>query len=43
MDIPIVADLKVGTHWGGAKELTDEQVYNFAQYYDEFVEERKVV
>jgi DNA polymerase-1 len=40
IDIPIVADLKVGSHWGDAKELTDEQVYNFAQYYDQFVEER---
>lgn len=40
IDIPIVADLKVGSHWGDAKELTDEQVYNFKQYYDEFVEER---
>lgn len=40
IDIPIVADIKVGSHWGGAKELTDEQVYNFSQYYDDFVEER---
>jgi DNA polymerase-1 len=40
LDIPIVADIKVGSHWGDAKELTDEQVYNFAKYYDEFVEER---
>lgn len=40
LDIPIAADLKIGSHWGGAKELTDEQVYNFQQYYDEFVEER---
>jgi len=42
LDIPIVADLKVGSHWGDAKELTDEQVYNFEQYYDEFVDERIV-
>lgn len=40
MDIPIVADLKVGSHWGDAKELTDEQAFNFNQYYHEFVEER---
>ena len=40
IDIPIAADIKVGSHWGGAKELTDEHVYNFAKYYDEFVEER---
>ena len=29
LDIPIVADCKVGTRWGGAQELTDEQVLNF--------------
>lgn len=29
LDVPIVADAKVGTRWGGAKELTPEQVYNF--------------
>lgn len=29
LDIPIIADCKVGTRWGGAKELTAEQVYNF--------------
>jgi DNA polymerase-1 len=40
LDIPIVADLKVGSHWGDAKELTDEQVYNFLAYYEDFVEER---
>ena len=41
LDIPIVSDIKVGTHWGGAQELTDEQVYNFEQYYDQFVVERE--
>lgn len=40
IDIPIEADLKVGSHWGGAKELNREQAYNFGKYYDEFVEER---
>lgn len=40
IDIPIEADLKVGSHWGGAKELSREQAYNFTKYYDEFVEER---
>jgi uracil-DNA glycosylase family 4 len=40
MDIPIEADLKVGTHWGDAKEVTTEQAYNFQQYIHEFVEER---
>jgi DNA polymerase-1 len=29
LDVPIVADLKVGTHWGGATELTPEQVYDW--------------
>ena len=27
LDVPIVADLKVGQHWGDAKELSEEQVY----------------
>lgn len=40
IDIPIEADIKVGSHWGGAKECSAEQVYNFEQYYDEFVKER---
>jgi DNA polymerase-1 len=29
LDIPIVADCKVGVRWGGAQELTNEQVMNF--------------
>lgn len=29
LDIPIIADCKVGARWGGAKELTEEQVYDF--------------
>lgn len=29
VDVPIVADISVGKHWGGAEELTDEQVYDF--------------
>lgn len=29
LDVPIVADIKVGKYWGGAKELTDEEVYHF--------------
>lgn len=41
IDIPIAADIKVGIHWGGAKELTSEQVHNFAKYRDQFVVERK--
>ena len=41
MDIPIEADLKVGSHWGHAKEVTTEQAYNFQQYIHEFVTERE--
>lgn len=29
IDIPIESDLKVGKHWGGATELTREQVHNW--------------
>lgn len=29
LDVPIIADCKVGSRWGGAQELTAEQVYNF--------------
>lgn len=29
LDIPIVADCKVGVRWGGAQELTNEQVMDF--------------
>jgi len=42
IDIPIAADIKVGSHWGYAKELTDEQVFNFQHYYHEFVDESRV-
>lgn len=27
LDVPIVADLKVGTRWGGAREISPEEVY----------------
>jgi DNA polymerase I-like protein with 3'-5' exonuclease and polymerase domains len=30
LDIPIIADLKVGERWGGARELTSEEVYAWA-------------
>lgn len=30
IDVPIVADIKIGRHWGDAKELTEEEVYNYA-------------
>lgn len=29
IDVPIVADIKVGTRWGDAMELTPEQVYDW--------------
>jgi DNA polymerase-1 len=29
LDVPIIADCKVGSRWGGATELTEDQVYNF--------------
>lgn len=33
VDIPIVADVAVGQHWGDKKELTPEQVYDFRMEY----------
>lgn len=29
LDVPIISDLKVGTHWGDARELEPEEVYNW--------------
>lgn len=29
LDIPIVSDLKVGTHWGDARELEADEVYDY--------------
>jgi len=29
LDVPIVADLKLGTHWGDATELEEHEVYNY--------------
>lgn len=29
LDVPIISDLKVGTHWGSARELTPEEVYDY--------------
>lgn len=29
IDIPIIADIKVGTHWGDAQELEEAQVYDW--------------
>jgi len=33
VDIPIVADLAVGQHWGDKTELTPDQVYDFRMEY----------
>lgn len=30
VDVPIIADLKVGQHWGDAREITEDEVYNWA-------------
>jgi uracil-DNA glycosylase family 4 len=29
LDVPIVADLTVGPHWGGGKELSIDEIYNW--------------
>lgn len=29
LDVPIIADLKVGTHWGDAEEIEPDEVYNW--------------
>jgi len=33
VDIPIVADVAVGQHWGDKLELTEDQVYDFKMEY----------
>lgn len=33
VDIPIIADVSVGQHWGDKKELTEDQVYDFKLEY----------
>lgn len=33
IDVPIIADLKVGQHWGDSNELTPEQVYDYRPEY----------
>jgi len=30
LDVPIISDLKIGTHWGDARELKPEEVYDFS-------------
>lgn len=31
MNVPIIADVKAGARWGGATELTDEQIYAWTE------------
>lgn len=38
MDVPIISDLQIGSHWGTAREMTDDQVYNFLKYREELTE-----
>ena len=38
LDVPIISDLQIGSHWGTAKEMTDDQVYNFLAYREELTE-----
>jgi uracil-DNA glycosylase family 4 len=33
LDVPIIADLKVGQHWGDSNELTVDQVYDYHAEY----------
>jgi uracil-DNA glycosylase family 4 len=30
MDVPIIADIKVGSHWGDARELSTDEVYSWS-------------
>lgn len=29
LDVPVIADIKVGSHWGDAREIPEEEVYNW--------------
>jgi DNA polymerase-1 len=29
LNVPIIADCKVGMHWGGAQEINEESVYDW--------------
>lgn len=40
MDIPIGVDIKVGSHWGHAKEVKADHVYDFLNYKEQYVTER---
>lgn len=30
LDVPIISDIKVGQHWGGAREIEVDEIYNWA-------------
>jgi hypothetical protein len=32
VDVPIVADLKIGSRWGGSIEIAPEDVYNYREF-----------
>lgn len=38
LDVPVVADLKVGRYWGDAVELSEEQIYDFDPQFHEIWE-----
>ena len=40
LDIPIGVDIKVGSHWGHAKEVEAEHIYNFTKVKDLYVPQR---
>jgi DNA polymerase-1 len=33
IDVPIIADLQIGQHWGDTLELTEDQVYDWKPEY----------
>ncbi len=35
LDVPIISDLQLGSHWGTARELTEDQIINFLKYREE--------
>ena len=37
VDVPIIADIKVGRNWGEAVELTKEQVYDYEGSFAETI------
>jgi uracil-DNA glycosylase family 4 len=37
LDVPIISDLKIGSHWGGAQELSAMEVAEFKKVRDKFL------